>query len=213
MQNQIMYFSINFSTLAKKIKRFLSKIDPSSIIVVGGHDPTFHVQTPSKNELAKKYIGVDYIWQGEAERDLLLEFPHLKKQSSPTIIEKLDRGIKVLDGLPILTRANYPCDVGFLSTSRGCFQSGCDICTTPIFYPTDWKSRSLDHVKKEIYSLQNAGKKFVFICDDNFLGFNNEHLDRRHEIIMRCKNHGLKVIIITTKEQLLKVSRKQYLAK
>jgi len=117
-----------------------------------------------------------------------------------------------LNYLPILNHIDYPGNIGFLSTSRGCFQNGCDICTTPNFYPTGWKNRSVDHVKKELIALKNAGKKIIFICDDNFLGFTNGDLQRGNNIILQCKESNLKVMIMTTKEQLLKASDCGYLS-
>lgn len=203
------FFSQFFST-REKIKKIISELSHRAIIVIGGHDATFHSQRLEKEGgLAKEYPGVDYLWQGEAEQDLLRELSQMKKQTSPIVI-KGSRTIN-LDKLPILKHDDYSGNVGFLSTSRGCFKQGCDICTTPAFHPDGWRSRSVAHSSREIKNLVKAGKKFVFICADNFLGSTDEGLEWGHETILECKEAGLKVIIMTIKEQIIRAHEKQYL--
>lgn len=205
------FFNQFFST-RERIRDIISGISNEPIIAVGGHDPTFHSQRLEKGEMDEQYKGIDYVWQGEAENGLASEMSLMIKQESPAVMRKLNTRIRNLDELPILKHDDYSGDVGFLSTSRGCYQKGCDICTTPSFYPEGWKARSVEHTAKEIENLKKAGKKFVFICDDNFLGFTEEHLKRGSQIIEKCKEAGLKVMIMTTKEQILKASEKQYLS-
>lgn len=204
-------FFSQFFTTRERIREIISKISKISIIVVGGHDATFHsILSEKENKLNEHYCNFDYIWQGESEKSLIDSIKMMEKQANPKIL----KGERIIDlnELPILTHTDYTGDVGFLSTSRGCLQRGCDICTTPVFYPDGWKARSVEHVEKEIINLKKAGKKFIFICDDNFLGFTDEHLERGHNIIQLCKKTGLKIMIMTTKEQILKADAKNYLS-
>jgi radical SAM superfamily enzyme YgiQ (UPF0313 family) len=201
-----------FFSIRKKVAKIIAKINYKPIIIVGGHDATFHSQILSEVELLEQYTGVDYIWQGEAENSLLIKMQSMKKEPSPKIIKNLDNRVCFLDELPILKHLDYSGDVGFLSTSRGCYKNGCSICTTPQFYPDGWKARSVKHVAREIKFLKSAGKKFVFICDDNFLGFTDKHLKRGHRIIKECQKAELKVMIMTTKESVIRAHQKQFLA-
>lgn len=205
------FFNQFFNT-RDRIRDIISGITTEPIIAVGGHDPTFHSQKIDADKIQQEYRGIDYIWQGEAESDVATKLPTMTKQTSPTVVNKLQNRMVDLDKLPVLKHDDYSGDVGFLSTSRGCYSKGCDICTTPPFYPTGWKARSVDHVSQEINNLEKAGKKFVFICDDNFLGFTEQNLDRGRKIIEQCKQSGLKIMIMTTKEQILKANKKGYLS-
>lgn len=202
-------FNQFFST-RDRIRRIIRGLKGNYLIGVGGHDPTFHSAALSGHEFNEEYSDFDFVWQGEAETKLSAFLKSLEKKKKPQIIKNLESRTEELDSLPILIHQDYQGDVGFLVSSRGCYCNGCDFCTTPSFYKDGWKARSLENVAKELENLADAGKKYIFICDDNFLGFSEKDLDRGNMIIEKCKELELKVMIMTSKEQILRAEEKGY---
>jgi len=210
-------FNQFFSTRGK-IRKINSKLKGDYIVGVGGHDATFH--SVDTDNLGRDYEGFDFIWRGEVENDFANYLKSVDtKKDSPEVVGELESRvgkdvsspIGALDSLPILKHNDYSGEIGFIVTSRGCLCNGCDFCTTPAFYKSGWKARSSAHVREELENLVSEGKKYVFISDDNFLGFSNKDLDRGNEIMNHCKDLGLKVMIMTTKEQILNAKKKKYL--
>lgn len=207
-------FNQFFSTRNKIRKGIIPNLREDYIVGVGGHDATFHTQELSLDELAKQYSQFDFIWQGEAENNLGNFLRTFQMQGIPQRVNNLENRIEDLDELPVLRHDDYSGDVGFLSTSRGCLpqKTSCDFCTTGIFYPNGWKARSVEHVIPELENLVKNGKKYVFVTDDNFLGFSQRDLERGNQIIEHASELGLKLMIMTTKEQVLRAETMGYLS-
>ncbi len=204
---EIVLFNQFFNT-RKKIRNIIKNLNNKYIFGVGGHDATFNSLIDINN-----YKDFDFIWQGEAEEDIVSFISTIdKKEEIPKISGSINKRVSNLDTLPILKHNDYSGETGFIVTSRGCFKKGCDFCTTPAFYPTAWKGRSIDNVKSELINLKNNKKKFIFITDDNFLGFTESHLDRGAEILKLCKELNLKMMILTTSDQILNADKKGYLS-
>jgi radical SAM superfamily enzyme YgiQ (UPF0313 family) len=192
-----------FYSTREEIRKVASRLDKNIKKGVGGHDATFHVD----NE--PSYYGMfNFVWKGEADFGLA-EF--LRKLSGEfEIWEGLENRVRDLDKLPILTHDDYSGDVGFLVTSRGCYKEGCGFCTTPQFYPDGRKVRSVEHVYAELENLAAASKKYIFITDDNFLGFNLKDIDRANLILKKCDSLGIKVMFFSIKDQVIRADQKGY---
>jgi len=204
-------FNQFFSTRDRLRKGIIPRLDGKPIIGVGGHDATLHSRSLSKEDFEREYSPFDFVWQGDAEGKLgsfLKDF-----RGDPKPVKKKGDRVKSLDDLPILKHNDYSGDVGFLSTSRGCLPKSvaCDFCTTGQFYPDGWKARSLDHVVPELENLVQAGKKYVFVTDDNFLGFSQDDLERGNQIVQFASDLGLKLMIMTTKEQIARAQQQDML--
>ncbi|MBL7054505.1 hypothetical protein ISS05_01990 [Candidatus Woesearchaeota archaeon] len=209
-------FNQFFNTRKRIREEIIPNLNGNYVIGTGGHDATFHSQKLSLDELARQYSQFDFIWQGEAETDLSGFLKNFQKQKKPLIIKNLENRLENLDELPILKHddSDYSGDVGFLSTSRGCFPQkfSCDFCTTGMFYQNGWKSRSVEHVIPELENLAQNGKKYIFVTDDNFLGFSQKGIKRGNQIIEYASQLGLKLTIMTTKEQILLADKVGYLS-
>jgi len=207
-------FNQFFSTRKRIRDKIIPNLKGEYVIGVGGHDATFHSQELSIDELTRQYSQFDFIWQGEAENNLGNFLISFQNKRIPQRIKNIENRIENLDELPILEHNDYSGDVGFLSTSRGCLpkKTSCDFCTTGIFYPNGFKARSVDHVIPELENLVKNGKKYVFVTDDNFLGFSQNNLERGNEIIEYASQLGLKLMIMTTKEQVLRADNMNYLS-
>jgi len=204
-------FNQFFSTRGK-VRDIIRHLDNKYIFGVGGHDPTFNSLVLPKERLQREYKEFDFVWRGEAETkiaDFLQNFKN--KAIEPLFIDNLKNRSLNLDKLPILDHGDYSGDIGFLVSSRGCLCNGCDFCTTPAFYKEGRRQRSFENVSLELENLVKAGKKYVFICDDNFLGFSLEDLQRGDRILHKCNELELKVMIMTTKEQILNASENDLL--
>jgi len=207
-------FNQFFSTRKRIRENIIPNLHGDYNIGVGGHDATFHSQELAPKDLAKEYSQFDFIWQGEAEKGLGDFLGDFQRGQNPQIVESLENRVSDLDSLPILKHDDYSGDVGFLSTSRGCLpkNSACHFCTTGNFYSDGWKARSVDHVVPELENLVRNGKRYVFVTDDNFLGFSQKDLERGHQIIDSASDLGLKLMVMTTKEQILRAEKQKYLA-
>jgi hypothetical protein len=209
-------FNQFFNTRDEIRKKIIPGLKNNYIIGVGGHDATFHSQNLPIDELTNQYSQFDFIWQGEVENNLATFLKKFQIQKKPQIINNLENRITDLDKLPILNhdQSEYSGNVGFLSTSRGCLRQkfSCDFCTTGMFYPSGWKARNIEHVIPELENLANNNKKYVFITEDNFLGFSSKDLNRGHKIIKYASRLDLKLMIMTTKDQILKADKKGYLS-
>jgi len=208
-------FNQFFSTRERIRDKIIPNIKGKYVFGVGGHDATFNSKELSKEEIANEYSQFDFIWQGEAEKDLGEFLNSFEKENAPVITGDIENRVRDLDQLKILKHDDYSGDIGFLSTSRGCLpkNAACDFCTTGGFYPDGWKARSLEHVKPELENLVKSGKRYIFVTDDNFLGFSQKDLDRGDAIIEYASDLKLKLMIMTTKEQILKANEKRYLEK
>jgi hypothetical protein len=207
LKPDILLFNQFYST-RERVRRIVSSIPDKPIIGVGGHDATFHcVDSPTE------YSVFDFVWKGEADEGLAEFLQSFKGNGQTIIVNNIESRVQDLDSLPILLHDDYLGDVGFLVTSRGCYPRGCEFCTTPKFYPDGRKTRSVEHVTPELENLVSAGKKYIFITDDNFLGFSSEDLERSEAIIARCKNLDLKIMFFSIKEQIITASQQGLLEK
>jgi radical SAM superfamily enzyme YgiQ (UPF0313 family) len=202
-----------FYNTREKLRKIIPNLKKNYMLGVGGHDATFHSKGLSLEGLTKEYSQFDFIWQGEAENGLIEFMKSFQRSSSIQVVDNLDNRIEHLDQLPILKHNDYSGEIGFLSTSRGCLpkKSSCDFCTTGMFYQDGWKARSVEHIVPELENLIENGKKYVFITDDNFLGFSQNDLERGNQIIEHASRLELKLMIMTTKEQILRAKNKGYL--
>lgn len=203
----IVLFNQFYST-RERIRGIISRLSGQSIIGVGGHDATFHcVESP------QEYSMFDFVWRGEADKGLAEFLQSIRRNGSTHVVNNLESRVQDLDSLPILLHDDYSGDVGFLVSSRGCYANGCKFCTTPRFYPEGRKTRSVNHVTAELENLAKSGKKYIFITDDNFLGFSWEDLERADAILAKCKGLDMKVMFFAIKEQILKAAELQLLGK
>lgn len=227
------YLFTQFYSTRHKIKEIAAAIDSDSIIGIGGHDASFHAQFlldgipeiseqniaesigmnnfGGKSEFDKHYCHADFIWRGEAETDFVDYLYSCKKNNSPKLINNLNNRVSDMDSLPILKHNQYEGEIGFLVTSRGCLKHGCDFCTTPQFYPDGWRARSISHVEMELINLKSAGKKFIYIFDDNFFGLTKESLKRGMNILEICKKLEFKCMAMTSVKQILLAESLDYL--
>jgi len=209
---RVVLFSQFFSTRIQ-VRDFITKLKEAGVSCyfgVGGHDATFHsLVSPASYEM------FDLVFQGPVMKSIIpsLEKLIIAKHAPQVFVNSLGE-TENPDLLPAISHSDYSSKVGFLKTSEGCLREncGCGFCTTPQFCPTGWRPRSLALVTEEIKNLKSSGKKFVFITDDNFLGFSQKHLFRGHEIIMACRTAGLKLMIMTRPERVLAAYKKGFLA-
>ncbi len=204
---QAILFS-QFFTTRNQVRSLIEKIKLSGmncVFGVGGHDATFHSLASPKS-----YKMFDLVFQGPVLGNIV---ECLNSQHKPLFINTLGK-TEDPNSLPVISHSRYQGEVGFLKTSEGCLKSGrgCGFCTTPQFCPSGYRLRRREAVLEEIKNLKRAGKKFVFVSDDNFLGFSSKHLRRGHEIIMACKEVGLQVMIMTRPERIVAASEKGFLS-
>lgn len=201
-----------FCKTRDRIKTIVSELPEKYIIGVGNHDATFHSRSLSPEDFIEQYKHVDFVWQGEAENGLAEYLKNFKREKYPLPIDNIGNRVRDLDTLPVLKHGEYGGDTGFLVTSRGCMSNGCDFCTTPQLYRDGWRARSAEHVEEELENLKNSGKRFIFVFDDNFLGFSERDLDRGASIIEKCKELDMKVFIMTTVNQIARAEELGYLS-
>lgn len=77
---------------------------------------------------------------------------------------------------------------GTLQTSRGC-PMGCNFCSVTAFNGRRFRRRKLDHVISE---LQRIRQKYVFLIDDNILGFSSEDRAWTAGFFSKIKSAGIK---------------------
>jgi hypothetical protein len=201
-----------FCTNRDRIKSIVSELPEKYIIGIGNHDATFHSRSLSNKEFIEQYSHASFVWQGEAENGLVEFLRNFKRGKYPLRIDNIANRVNDLDTLPFLKHDEYGGEAGFIVTSRGCKQSGCDFCTTPQFYRDGWRARSVGHVEEELENLKSSGKRFIFVFDDNFLGFSERDLERGVRIIEKCKALDMKVFIMTTVTQIARADELGYLS-
>lgn len=218
-----------FFTMRERVRTIVRELGDSYIYGIGGHDATFHAISivnesdlmtatggtdrrpvllqPQSDGLQKYYTGIDFIWLGEAEHYIADFLQTVEKQQTPLLAYNLDNRVRDLDTLPVLRHDDYLSESSFIVTSRGCMKKGCDFCTTPLYYRDGWRGRSMGHVKEELYNIKNAGKRHLYIFDDNFFGLTDKSLARGVEIIGICRQLGLKCLLLSTVRQILRAEQ------
>ncbi|MFX1488584.1 MAG: B12-binding domain-containing radical SAM protein [Promethearchaeota archaeon] len=168
--------------------------------VIGGWHPTLAVE----QTLSSPWI--DILVRGEGE----FTFRELIEKGSPEnvnglsykmngkIIHNPDRPfLKDLDELKMPSRHlvkkykykifHMNCDS--IETSRGC-PHACKFCSTNVVYNRTWRSRSVEHIIKELEMIStNRRINDVFFVDDNFL-VNMKRIGRLCIEIIRAKREG-----------------------
>jgi radical SAM superfamily enzyme YgiQ (UPF0313 family) len=112
----------------------------------------------------------------------------------PTVLKDFDNGAlkPIYEGcftditsLPIprrdLLKPNYTW--GTLQTSRGC-PMACNFCSVTVFNGRQFRRRLMDDVISE---LQQIKQRFIFLIDDNILGFNKEDRNWLFEFFKRVQ--------------------------
>ncbi|MCI0656515.1 MAG: radical SAM protein [Acidobacteria bacterium] len=165
-----------------KLARVARKIDPKIFIVAGGPHATHLAES-----VLARHLSVDAVAIGEGEetmRDLaraldaggdLRQIPGLAFREGGRIVRTPPRpALSDLDRLPH-PAAHYEsfgvdrfAQFEFLITSRGC-PARCTFCSTPEFWGTRLRYRSVDHVLDELRFLQaRFGHVTVSFRDDTF---------------------------------------------
>ncbi len=224
-----------FFIMRKRVSNIIKVLGDRYIYGIGGHDATFHALSliddrhipkpdarqrpnpiiirPRSNALDHYYKGVDFIWLGEVENGFADFIGTIEKQKTPILIYNLHNRVNNLDDLPVLRHDDYNSEIGFIVGSRGCMTMGCEFCTTPQFYPDGWRSRSVPHMEEEINNIRRNGKIFIYASDDNFLGFNENHIERAGQIIEKFESSDIKCSIMTSVKQILNAEKGGYLNK
>jgi len=103
------------------------------------------------------------------------------------------------DFLDVLKEKNIHSRIATVYTSRGCPES-CTYCTGNRFSELNkgkrWRSRNIDAVVNEIIYLYNYYNiNYIYICDDNFIGYGKEIKTRIKDIVKGIKDNRLNVTI------------------
>ncbi|MCP4135485.1 MAG: hypothetical protein GY754_31240 [bacterium] len=201
-----------FCNTREQVKKTISNLPDGYIYGIGGHDATFHSLSLANDDFIKQYKHVDFVWQGEVENGLIEFIKNFEQKDVPITNNNLNNRVRNLNTLPVLKHDDYSGEMGFLYTSRGCLENGCDFCTTPQFYKDGIKTRGIDHVKAEMENLKKNGKQFICVFDDNFLGFSESDIENAARIIEFGKDLNLKLFIMTRVDQIIKAHKMGYLA-
>lgn len=164
--------------------RIIKKINPDAVIVMGGHQPSFHAARWCE-------IGADIIVRREGEftfKELLYAIKNnlsLKNIAGITykkenkIFENPDREFcNDLNSLPFprwdlvnLDHYDYFFDIkgktASIETSRGC-PHNCSFCIISEMWKQKIRFKSADRVIEEIKRLGELGVRKIFFVDDNF---------------------------------------------
>ncbi|HSK41285.1 MAG TPA: radical SAM protein, partial [Arenibaculum sp.] len=170
-------------------------------VVAGGALASF-----MPRELLSKLVRLDAIAYGEAEetfRDLCTavvgggdwhgtrgiafrdgNVPVINGPAAPLDLAKVMRPTR--DTLAYLQATGWPTRIASMYTSRGCMAK-CTFCTGKDAYNVErmrtYRFRSSTEILDEIQHLREAfGVRFVYINDDNFLGYGKKSYERVREI-------------------------------
>ena len=194
-ENDIFCINVMADVVALNIEiniDIIKKINPSAIIILGGHHATFFAE-----EWLKR--GADFIVLREGD----LSFPvlienilsntnefHINGILSANNLQCSDENLPYLKDLDILPMPDFNLvnykfynicryNSGFtasLETSRGCVYD-CSFCTIPIYWGKTQRFKSAERVCEEIDILYKIGIRQIAIVDDNFFAF--PHRDYR----------------------------------
>jgi len=175
--------TFQFPTLIR-VARFIKKIDPSILIVIGG----YHVTVLYKQVVKKDCSGYfDFIMRGEADlsfNELLNELESEKEfykikglsykkdnkwfHNPSRPLENLedirvpDRNSRIWKGYHFLSEK-----YDTIETSRGCFNY-CKFCSIREMYGHSYRRYSINRIIQDIKSAEKRGIKYLFFVDDNF---------------------------------------------
>lgn len=163
--------------------RIVKKINPSTVVVVGGAHPTVETKSMLKEKT------VDFVVMGEGEITFLELVKSLEsgkkdfnkingigyKKGKKPVINQRRALIENLDEIPfpdrslILNHENYdPKIFGGIFSSRGC-PFNCIYCSSHTIWSRRVRFRSVDNVMQEIEHVKKKyGTKHFFFVDDSF---------------------------------------------
>ncbi|MFW9905195.1 MAG: B12-binding domain-containing radical SAM protein [Candidatus Thorarchaeota archaeon] len=198
------------SETARKIAKFVKKINPEIKIALGGYHASMIPE-----EIGRTWgKEIDFIVKGEGEHtmnDLLntleneMDLQHVSGLSYRTSEEFIHNPRRPLTDLATLKLPNRDVRLltkGFhilgkkadvIETSRGC-KYACKFCSINKMYGKSFRTYNVDRILKDIESCKERGTKAIFFADDN-ISLNSKHFRNLCEGIIE---RGLSDIHFTT---------------
>ena len=153
-------------------------------VVVGGPYPT---SVPQEALAA----GADFLVRGEAEEIMDSLVAALEEGQPPRVFQepgKPDMAISPVPRFDLLNLSDYV-TMG-IQTSRGC-PFNCEFCDVVNLYGRKPRHKSPEQVIAELEAIYRLGwRSEVFICDDNFVGYQGHAQAVLEQLVPWMKEHG-----------------------